>query len=200
MLRSAGKNHQHVVAVVDPLDYPRVLEMLRQGGVPQESRRAFAAKVFSHIADYDTAIAGYLTVREEGLPPRLNLTAERLMTLRYGENPEQRAALYVTEEPRGLSDLKQRQGKELSFNNLLDLDAATAAVAVWKTRPACAIVKHTTPCGIAIGRTALEALQRARATDPLSAFGGIVACNTVVDRAIAESLRDLFIEVIVAPP
>jgi phosphoribosylaminoimidazolecarboxamide formyltransferase/IMP cyclohydrolase len=122
-----------------------------------------------------------------------------MQDLRYGENPQQRAALYATEEPRGIRDMKQRQGKEISFNNLLDIDAATAAVGAWKNRPACAIIKHTTPCGIAVGRTALEALHKARATDPVSSFGGVIACNTVVDREMAESLRDLFVEVVVAP-
>jgi phosphoribosylaminoimidazolecarboxamide formyltransferase/IMP cyclohydrolase len=199
MLRSAAKNHEWVLPVVDPTDYPVVIRMLRQGEIPSEARRALAAKVFSHTADYDAAIAGYLTVREEGLPPRISLAVERLLPLRYGENPEQRAALYASEEPRGIRDLTQRQGKELSFNNLLDIDAATSAVAVWKNRPACCIVKHTTPCGIAIGRTGLDALERARATDPLSAFGGVVASNTVFDRSMAESLRDLFVEVVVAP-
>jgi phosphoribosylaminoimidazolecarboxamide formyltransferase/IMP cyclohydrolase len=199
MLRAAAKNHPFVLPVVDPTDYPAVLDLLRRGEIPADVRRAYAAKVFAHTADYDNAIAGYLTVRDVGLPPRLNLSIEQLMPLRYGENPEQRASLYASEEPRGIRDLKQRQGKELSFNNLLDIDAATVAVAVWKNRPACCIVKHTTPCGIAVGRTALEALERARATDPLSAFGGVIASNTVVDRSMAEGLRDLFFEVIVAP-
>jgi phosphoribosylaminoimidazolecarboxamide formyltransferase/IMP cyclohydrolase len=122
-----------------------------------------------------------------------------MQELRYGENPQQRAALYATEEPRGIRDLKQRQGKELSFNNLMDIDAATAAVGAWKNRPACAIIKHTTPCGIAVGRTALDALVKARATDPIASFGGVIACNTVVDREMAESLRDLFVEVIAGP-
>jgi phosphoribosylaminoimidazolecarboxamide formyltransferase/IMP cyclohydrolase len=122
-----------------------------------------------------------------------------MQDLRYGENPSQRAALYATEEPRGIRDMKQRHGKEISFNNLLDIDAAAAAVAAWKNRPACAIIKHTTPCGIAVGRTALEALNKARATDPVSAFGGVVACNTVIDREMAISLRDLFVEVVLAP-
>jgi phosphoribosylaminoimidazolecarboxamide formyltransferase/IMP cyclohydrolase len=122
-----------------------------------------------------------------------------MQELRYGENPEQRAALYATEEPRGIRDLKQRQGKELSFNNLMDVDAAVAAVSAWKNRPACVIVKHTTPCGIAVGRSALDALTKARATDPVASFGGVIACNTVVDREMAESLRDLFVEVVVAP-
>jgi phosphoribosylaminoimidazolecarboxamide formyltransferase/IMP cyclohydrolase len=199
MLRSAGKNFEHVIPVVDPTDYRLVLDVLRKGPMDTECRRALAAKVYGHTAEYDTAVAGYLTADSEGLPPRINLSVERMQELRYGENPQQRAALYATEEPRGIRDLKQRQGKELSFNNLMDIDAASAAVGAWKNRPACAILKHTTPCGIAVGRTALEALQKARATDPVASFGGVIACNTVVDREMAESLRDLFFEVIVAP-
>jgi phosphoribosylaminoimidazolecarboxamide formyltransferase/IMP cyclohydrolase len=155
--------------------------------------------VFSHVADYDAAIAGYLTAPDADMPARINLSLERIMPLRYGENPHQKAALYATEEPRGIRDLRQLQGKELSFNNLLDLEAATTAVSAWASRPACAIIKHNTPCGIAIGRTGFEALKRARATDPVSAFGGVIALNTVVDRTIAEALADLFVEVIVAP-
>jgi phosphoribosylaminoimidazolecarboxamide formyltransferase/IMP cyclohydrolase len=199
ILRSAAKNYENVIPVVDPTDYHSVLGMLRRGPVSEECRRALAAKVFGHTAEYDTAVAGYLTAPEEGLPPRINLSVERMQELRYGENPQQRAALYATEEPRGIRDLKQRQGKEISFNNLLDIDAATAAVGAWKNRPACAIIKHTTPCGIAVGRTALEALTKARSTDPVSSFGAVIACNTVVDRDMAESLRDLFVEVVVAP-
>jgi phosphoribosylaminoimidazolecarboxamide formyltransferase / IMP cyclohydrolase len=199
MLRSAAKNYENVIPVVDPTDYRFVLETLAKGEMPLECRRSLAAKVFGHTAEYDTAVAGYLTAPEQGLPPRINLSVERMQELRYGENPQQRAALYATEEPRGIRDLKQRQGKELSFNNLLDVDAAIATVGAWKNRPACCIVKHTTPCGLAVGRTALEALIKARATDPVSSFGGVIACNTVVDREMAESLRDLFVEVIVAP-
>jgi phosphoribosylaminoimidazolecarboxamide formyltransferase/IMP cyclohydrolase len=199
ILRAAAKNYVNVIPVVDPTDYRAVLDMLREGTVSEECRRTLAAKVYGHTAEYDTAVAGYLTAPESGLPPRINLSVERMQELRYGENPQQRAALYATEEPRGIRDLKQRQGKELSFNNLLDVDAATATVAAWRNRPACAIVKHTTPCGLAVGRTALEALQKARATDPVSSFGSVVAVNTVVDREMAESLRDLFVEVLVAP-
>ena len=199
ILRAAAKNYENVIPVVDPTDYHSVLEMLRGKGIGEECRRALAAKVFGHTAEYDTAVAGYLTAPEEGLPPRINLSVERMQELRYGENPQQRAALYATEEPRGIRDMKQRQGKEISFNNLLDIDAATAAVGAWKNRPACAIIKHTTPCGIAVGRTALDALTKARATDPVSSFGAVIACNTVVDREMAESLRDLFVEVVVAP-
>ena len=199
MLRSAAKNHEFVLPIVDPTDYDLVLRMLREGGVPIERRRELAAKVFAHTAEYDSAIAGFLTPREEGLPSRIGLSMERLEVLRYGENPTQRAALYVTEEPRGMRDLVQRQGKELSFNNLLDIDAAMATVANWPARPACAIIKHTTPCGVAVAGSALEAFRRARATDPVSAFGSVIAFNTVVDEATATAMRDLFVEVVVAP-
>jgi phosphoribosylaminoimidazolecarboxamide formyltransferase/IMP cyclohydrolase len=124
---------------------------------------------------------------------------ERRQELRYGENPHQRAALYATDEPTGIRQLTQLQGKELSFNNLLDVDGAVTALTPWSKRPACAIVKHTSPCGIAVGHTPLEAYQRALATDRTSAFGSVVAFNTVVDRAAAEAMRELFVEVVVAP-
>jgi phosphoribosylaminoimidazolecarboxamide formyltransferase/IMP cyclohydrolase len=199
MLRSAAKNHEFVLPVVDPTDYPKVLELLRGNGLTPELRRGFAAKVFAHTADYDAAIAAYLTPHEDGLPQRLGVAMERTQMLRYGENPGQRAALYVTEEPRGMRDLTQRQGKELSFNNLLDIDAAMWAVANWSNRPACAVIKHTTPCGIAVAGTASDAFRKARATDPVSAFGSVIAFNTVVDRATAEAMRDLFVEAVVAP-
>ena len=185
MLRSAAKNHEFVLPVVDPTDYPGVLDLLRRDALTPAVRREFAAKVFAHTADYDAAIAGYLTPHEDVLPRRLGIAMERGQALRYGENPGQRAGLYVTEEPRGMRDLTQRQGKELSFNNLLDLDAAMGAVACWSTRPACAVIKHTTPCGIAVAGTAVEAFRSARATDPVSAFGSVIGFNTVVDRATA---------------
>ncbi len=199
MLRSAAKNHEFVLPIVDPTDYPEVLELLRRGTIEPAVRREFAAKVFAHTADYDAAIARYLTPKEDGLPPRLGLAMERVQVLRYGENPAQRAGLYVTEEPRGMRDLTQRQGKELSFNNLLDIDAAMWAVACWANRPACSVIKHTTPCGIAIAPSAAEAFRRARATDPVSAYGSVVAFNTVVDRSTAQAMADLFVEVVVAP-
>ena len=199
MLRSAAKNHLFVLPVVDPTDYPKVLELLRQGSIAEEVRREFAAKVFAHTADYDAAIAAYLTAKEAGLPRRLGIAMERVQTLRYGENPSQRAALYVTEEPRGMRDLTQRHGKELSFNNLLDVDAAMWVVACWPNRPACSVIKHTTPCGVAVASSAVEAFRKARATDPVSAYGSVVAFNTVVDRATAEAMSDLFVEVVVAP-
>ncbi len=199
MLRSAAKNHEFVIPIVDPTDYDPILRLLRGGGVPIERRLELAAKVFAHTAEYDSAIAGFLTPREDALPSRIGLSMERLEALRYGENPTQRAALYVTEEPRGMRDLVQRQGKELSFNNLLDIDAAMATVANWPARPACAIIKHTTPCGLAVAGSATDAFRRARATDPVSAFGSVIAFNTVVDQTTAAAMSDLFVEVVVAP-
>jgi phosphoribosylaminoimidazolecarboxamide formyltransferase/IMP cyclohydrolase len=199
MLRSAAKNHEAVIAVVDPTDYGTVLDMIRSGPVPLEARRELAAKVFAHTSDYDTAIARFLTPKAEGLPNRIGVAMELMQPLRYGENPGQRAALYVSEEPRGMRDLSQRQGKELSFNNLLDLDAAMAAVACWDKRPACAVIKHTTPCGIAVGVSAADAFEKARRTDPVSAFGSVIAFNTVVDAATARAMSGLFVEVVVAP-
>ena len=199
MLRSAAKNFEFVLPVVDPKDYPRVIEMLGRGEIDLDTRRELAAKVFTHTADYDNAIAGYLTPWRDTLPARVTLSMERRQVLRYGENPQQRAGLYVTEEPRGIGDLTQRQGKELSFNNLLDIDAAMMAVAAWTNQVACAVVKHTTPCGLALGRSAAEAFERARAADPVSSFGSVIAFNTVVDRPAADAMADLFIEVVVAP-
>lgn len=199
MLRSAAKNHEFVVPVVDPMDYPVVLDLLRGGEINAGVRRQLAAKVFAHTAEYDAAIAGYLTPHEDGLPARLGLSVERSQMLRYGENPAQRAALYVTEEPRGMRDLAQRQGKELSFNNLLDIDAGMWAVACWTNRPACVVIKHTTPCGVAVSASAVDAFRKARATDPVSAYGSVIAFNTVVDEATALAMADLFVEVVVAP-
>ena len=198
MLRSAAKNHADVVVIVDPADYETVLADLRGGAVPIERRRALAAKVFAHTATYDAAITGYLSQSAEELPPRLALVLERAQSLRYGENPQQHAALYVTPEP-GMRDLRQRHGKELSFNNLLDVDAAVLAVSPWTGRTACAIIKHTTPCGIALGDSCRDAYTRALAADPTSAFGSVIAFNTTVDRDVAQAMADLFVEVVVAP-
>ena len=199
MLRSAAKNHAAVVVVVDPLDYPAILTALKDGGVSAEQRRALATKVFAHTSAYDGAILQYLTRSDAALPPALTLVLQRRQELRYGENPHQRAALYATDEPHGVREMQQLHGKELSFNNLLDVDAAVNAVAVWAERTACAIIKHTTPCGIALGSSPAEAYERALATDRTSAFGSVIAFNTVVDRAAAEAMRELFVEVVVAP-
>jgi phosphoribosylaminoimidazolecarboxamide formyltransferase/IMP cyclohydrolase len=201
MLRSAAKNHADVIVVVNPDDYASVIEDLKSGEVGEERRRALATKVFAHTAAYDAAILGYLTRSQEAFPTTLSLTLEQQQSLRYGENPHQPAALYVTDEP-GLRDMHQLHGKELSFNNLLDVDAAVMAIAPWQNREAraaCVIIKHTTPCGIALGRNAADAYARALATDRTSAFGSVIAFNTVVDRAAAEAMHDLFVEVVVAP-
>lgn len=199
MLRSAAKNHTSVLPVVDPEDYDRVLDALRQQTVSDALRLGLAAKVFSHTAAYDAAIAQFLARDDDALPAMMGLTLERMQPLRYGENPYQRAALYSTGEGRGFDELTQLHGKELSFNNLLDVEGATAAVAPWPDRPACAIIKHTTPCGVAVGTSSEEAYRRALATDPTSAFGAVVAFNTIVDAAAAEAMSDLFVEVVVAP-
>ena len=200
MLRSAAKNHQSVIVIVDPEDYSSIITRLKSGGVAPNERQALATKVFAHTAAYDAAILGYLVRSQESLPPSLSVVLDRQQPLRYGENPHQRAALYVTAE-QGIRNLQQLHGKELSFNNLLDVDAAVMAVAPWQgkeTRAACVIIKHTTPCGIALGRNAADAYQRALATDRTSAFGSVIAFNTVVDRAAAEAMRELFVEVVVA--
>ena len=201
MLRSAEKHHAAVIVVVDPNDYGLVIDALKHGSANPQLRRSLAAKVFGHTAAYDAAILAYLSRSEESLPPTLSVVMQRQQALRYGENPHQRAALYVTDEP-GIRDMHQLHGKELSFNNLLDVDAAVMAVAPWQgrdSRAACVIIKHTTPCGIALGRNAAEAYTRALATDRTSAFGSVVAFNTVVDQAAAEAMRELFVEVVVAP-
>ena len=200
MLRSAAKNHQSVLVIVDPADYRRVLEALREGQVTEELRRELAAKVYAHTAAYDTAIAAYLSQDQGNLPRYLGFALERLQPLRYGENPHQRAALYsVPGERRGVADMVQLHGKELSFNNLLDIEGAVLALCPWTREPACAILKHTTPCGIALGATAAQAFERALATDKMSAFGSVIGFNTLVDAPAAKALGDLFVEVIVAP-
>jgi phosphoribosylaminoimidazolecarboxamide formyltransferase/IMP cyclohydrolase len=200
MLRSAAKNHEAVIVVVDPDDYGAIAAALRGGGVAPERRRQLAAKAFARTSAYDSAIHAYLADArgDDPLPPTLPLLLERRQLLRYGENPHQHAALYVTGEP-GLGELRQLHGKELSFNNLLDVDAALLAVAPWAGRAACAIIKHTTPCGIAVADSARAAYERALATDRTSAFGSVIAFSVAVDRAAAEAMRDLFVEVVVAP-
>jgi phosphoribosylaminoimidazolecarboxamide formyltransferase/IMP cyclohydrolase len=201
MLRSAAKNHLSVIVVVDPDDYSTLISALKAGGLTPDLKRSLAAKVFAHTAAYDAAILGYLSRSQESLPPTLSVVMQRQQPLRYGENPHQHAALYVTDEP-GIRDMHQLHGKELSFNNLLDVNAAVMAVTPWQSkdaRAACVIIKHTTPCGIALGRNAADAYTRALATDRTSAFGSVIAFNTVVDRAAAEAMRDLFVELVVAP-
>ena len=214
MLRSAAKNFDAVTVVVDPADYGRVLESLRGLAAPagdaataeavaggaRTMRRDLAEKVYAHTAAYDAAIAAWFAAqRGERFPERLSLSYERAQSLRYGENPDQAAAFYVERRGVGLGALQQLGGKELSFNNLLDLEGAMLAIDPFGTEVACAIVKHTTPCGVATGRTALEAYQKALACDPVSAFGGIIACSVPVDEPCAQAIASLFVECVVAP-
>ena len=201
MIRAAAKNFPDVVVLTDPADYGTVLQELRDGGVAAERRRALAAKAFSHTAAYDAVVAEYL--RDPACWPEEIAFAGRLQrALRYGENPQQRAAAYrrlrAGETVPGVLDAEQVSGKDLSFNNLLDADAAWAAVQ-GLDRPTVAIVKHTIPCGLA-GRPELaDAFDDALRGDPVSAFGGIVALNRPVDGETARRMAEIFFEVVVAP-
>jgi phosphoribosylaminoimidazolecarboxamide formyltransferase/IMP cyclohydrolase len=200
MLRSAAKNFAGVWVVVDPSDYAQVLGAVGDGDDDPILRRALAAKVFAHTAAYDAAIAGWFAAQErEPFPRRLTVPLERVQALRYGENPDQKAAFYAERPGAGLAGLRQLGGKELSFNNLLDLEGALLATAPFVGQPACAIVKHTTPCGLGVGATALEAYQRALACDPVSAFGSVISFTVPVDAAAAEAVSSLFVECVVAP-
>jgi phosphoribosylaminoimidazolecarboxamide formyltransferase/IMP cyclohydrolase len=199
MLRSAAKNFSSVTVVVDPADYGRVLSALRDGG-DLDLRRDLAEKVYAHTAAYDAAISGWFAQnRGELFPDRVSLAVERQQMLRYGENPGQRAAFYVTGKGRGLGALVQKGGKELSFNNFLDLDGAMLAADPFREQPACAIVKHTTPCGLAVGTSAADAYKKALACDPVSAFGSVIAFTVPVDKEAAELVSALFVECVVAP-
>ncbi|MBM7621985.1 phosphoribosylaminoimidazolecarboxamide formyltransferase/IMP cyclohydrolase [Bacillus tianshenii] len=202
MLRASAKNHQDVTVMVDPADYEGVLNEIKESGkTTPETRRRLAAKVFRHTAAYDAMIAGYLTEAvEEAHPESLTVTFEKKQDLRYGENPHQKAAFY--EAPLAskfsIASATQLHGKELSYNNINDADTAIQIVKEF-TEPAVVAVKHMNPCGVGVGATALEAYQRAYEADPVSIFGGIVAFNTEVDKATAELLHELFLEIIVSP-
>ena len=202
MLRAAAKNHRHVWVVVDPSDYDLVLAAV-DGEDDPELRRGLAAKVFSHVSAYDAAVAAFIDSHgaREAFPRRLELSLGRVQTLRYGENPDQPAAFYGPEPPAGLSALEQRHGKDLSYNNLLDLDGALLCLSpfAFSTRPAVCIVKHTTPCGLGVADVLADAYGKALATDPTSAFGSVIAMNRPVDGETAEQMAELFIECIVAP-
>jgi phosphoribosylaminoimidazolecarboxamide formyltransferase/IMP cyclohydrolase len=206
LLRAAAKNHAGVGVVVDPADYARVLEEMRSsGGISDATRFALAKKVFAHTAAYDGAIANYLTSLDAGrrrreYPDVLSLQFARLQDLRYGENPHQSAAFYRDERPvaGSLATCRQLQGKELSYNNIADADAAWECVKSF-TEPACVIVKHANPCGVATGASLAAAYEKAFKTDPVSAFGGILAFNRALDRATAEAASKQFAEVIIAP-
>lgn len=198
MIRAAAKNHGSVVVLVDPDDYGRVLaELDEHGGVTAATRRELAAKAFRHTAAYDAAVATWFQ-RDEALPTQLSLALPRRAALRYGENPHQRAALYTYGVDIGLAAAEQLHGKELSYNNLLDTDAAWG-MAVDLDDPAVAIIKHTNPAGYATGEDLPTAYARALEGDPVSAFGGIVAANRPLDRATAERIAEVFTEVVIAP-
>jgi phosphoribosylaminoimidazolecarboxamide formyltransferase/IMP cyclohydrolase len=206
MLRSAAKNHAHVAVLVDPADYARVLAEIRaSGGVSDETRFGLAAKVFAHTAAYDGAIANYLYSLDAGggrleYPDVLSLQLVKLDDLRYGENPHQTAAFYRDLQPvaGGIAAFRQLQGKELSYNNIADADAAWECVKSFG-EPACVIVKHANPCGAAIAASLSQAYDKAFKTDPVSAFGGILAFNRALDADTAEALGKQFAEVVIAP-
>jgi len=205
MIRSAAKNHAFVTVLVDPRDYATVQTELQQheGMMSAASRLHYATKAFASTAQYDSMIAHYLQPHDQQavlFPEQLTLGFQKIADLSYGENPHQQAALYQ-EYPShtGVAQVKQQQGKPLSFNNLLDADMGWQCVQSFQT-PACVIVKHSNPCGVAIGVDAIEAYQRAFNADPMSAFGGIIACNQPLTGALAQTiLATQFVEVIIAP-
>ncbi len=212
MVRAAAKNHAGVAVVVDPAGYGEVVAAVRAGGFDAADRRRLAAAAFAHTAAYDTAIATWMgqelasegTAAEDFWPQYAGLALERAAVLRYGENPHQRAALYRDPAAAGgLATARQLHGKEMSFNNYVDADAAYRTVSDFAD-PAVAIVKHTNPCGIAVGGTdaddpVADAHRKAHACDPVSAFGGVIAVNRPVSRGLAEQIAEVFTEVVVAP-
>lgn len=205
MLRSASKNYESVTVIVDPSDYAPVLAELKsnQGKTTPATRARLAGKVFAHTAYYDTLIADYFRTvvnKEEGFPEQLTLGYRKVQGMRYGENPHQPAAFYKSTNKLtpSMGNLQQIQGKELSYNNIADTDAALQCVMEFST-PACVIVKHANPCGVALGGDALDAYTKALEADPVSAFGGIVAINTVLDEPAAEKMSKKFLEVIICP-
>lgn len=203
MARAAAKNHARVAVLVDPADYPAAIAHVRSGGpFPRDWLADLARKAFRHTANYDAAIAGYLDAGEEdALPERIDLRLDRVQTLRYGENPHQRGALYRLDGAGGgfsLCDTERLGGKELSFNNLLDA-AAAAELANDLEGVGCAIIKHTNPCGVGLGASPAAAYERALACDPVSSFGSVIGCNRKVDAETARAMRELFVEAVVAP-
>jgi phosphoribosylaminoimidazolecarboxamide formyltransferase / IMP cyclohydrolase len=204
MIRAAAKNHAYAAVLVDPADYAPVLRELRESGgrLSLPTRERLAAVAFACTARYDAAISRWFSVRayKGDFPPQWVSVYEKTMDLRYGENPHQRAAFYadVGAPTHLLAGVRQLHGKELSFNNLLDLSAARELVEDF-SEPACAIVKHNNPCGCALGRDATHAYERAFACDPISAFGGVIALNRPVDAACAQAISAQFVEVLLAP-
>ena len=202
MLRAAAKNFRSVAVVVDPQDYEWVAEKLSGSGLSEEERRQLAAKAFSHVAVYDAAVAGYLTQTSsnEELPDSLSIGLNKVMGLRYGENPHQQGALYtVSGKPTaGIATAQQLHGRELSFNNLMDADAAWRIVNDY-SEPTVVVIKHANPCGLATNNDLAQAYQNAYQGDTVSAFGGIVGYNRTVTAAAAEAMEPVFYEVVVAP-
>lgn len=206
MVRASAKNYANVAIVVSPSSYPAVIEAVRSGGTSLVQRRELAARAFAHTAEYDRAVATWFsegTLLEDDLPAHLTIKAERLATLRYGENSHQRAAIYTRNGGHGIAQATQLQGKGMSYNNYVDADAALRA-AFDMVKPAVAIIKHANPCGIAVAAPKspdpiASAHLRAHECDPVSAFGGVIAANRTVTLKMAENLRDIFTEVIVAP-
>jgi phosphoribosylaminoimidazolecarboxamide formyltransferase/IMP cyclohydrolase len=203
MIRAASKNHDGVAVIVDPDDYESVLEALQKNELSLDARRRLAAKAYAHTASYDTAITKYLSdsLGDDPLGDRILYSGKLVERMRYGENPHQSAAFYIDQQaqPGSLATAEQLQGKALSYNNIADSDAALECVKQFAA-PACVIVKHANPCGVAVAGNLLEAYENAFKTDPTSAFGGIIAFNRVLDAATAKSIIDRqFVEVIVAP-
>ncbi|MFB7336247.1 bifunctional phosphoribosylaminoimidazolecarboxamide formyltransferase/IMP cyclohydrolase [Streptomyces adustus] len=203
MVRAAAKNHPSVAVVTSPVRYGDVLAAVKEDGFDLATRKRLAAEAFQHTASYDMAVAGwfassYAPVDDSQFPDFLGTALERKSTLRYGENPHQPAALYVDGSGSGLAEAEQLHGKEMSYNNYTDTDAARRA-AYDHAEPAVAIIKHANPCGIATGADVAEAHRKAHACDPLSAFGGVIAVNRPVSKEMAEQVAEIFTEVIVAP-
>ena len=200
LIRAAAKNFPHVIVVVDPDDYPTVTKQIPSGGPDQQERQKLAQKAFQHVALYDTAIARYLKDEDSALPAELTLGFTKKQELRYGENPHQRAAFYsgVLEGRAGVGEASQLWGKELSFNNILDADAAWRVVTDFG-EPTSAVIKHTNPCGLASHENLTEAYRRALDGDPVSAYGGIVAFNRRLTSEAAEEVAKVFYEIVLAP-
>jgi len=199
LARAAAKNFNSTCILMSPEDYPLLLNEMEKGGISIDFRKKMAQKAFTITSHYDYIISKYLNGGEEIFPYYLPLSLIRVLNLRYGENPHQRSALYKLEnEQEGLHCFYQYQGKELSFNNFLDIESALRIISNFD-KYCCAIIKHNNPCGVACGDNLIEAYEKALECDPLSAFGGIVAFNRNVDKNLAEKLTEIFLEVIVAP-
>ncbi len=203
MLRAAAKNFPHVIVIVDPADYAPVLEALAGGGLELAARRRLAQKAFQHVASYDTAVAEYLRGPDDRFPEHLTLAYQKRFDLRYGENPHQQAAFYAEQSvfspgESGIAGARQLHGKELSFNNILDADAAWSAACAFPEQTV-AVIKHTNPCGLASHEDQAEAYRRAFAGDPVSAYGGIVAVNRRLELPMAEAMKPVFYEIVIAP-